>query len=252
MTMGRDIMFRKKTSRFACFSLIFLLLGVTFSNLVSESCGFYILLKKCLILFVSAISLSLAFISIWQIEKRKKILKGKTLAVLVALISLLLFFTVLMQRRIRSIPYPMLCAEQLRNLGLSMAVYVEENSGRYPTADKWCDLLLENTNITDDDFLCPSTFWPVGSYGFNRSLDGKSINEVLPDTVLLFEVEYGKNISGGPELVASNKHYNDWTNILFADYHVNFIDRKDVEKLRWNVPIQKDPNEPNFPDLVEK
>jgi len=225
----------KKTNKLACFSFIFLLMGIALCSLVSESCGSYRLIRKCLVLLVAVTSFSLAFIAIRQIDKREKSLRGCILSIVVLCISLWLLFTVFMHRRITSASYEMLCGSQMHNLGTSMLAYINENDGRFPSADNWCNLLLEHTKATADDFVCPASFWPSFSYGFNKNLDGLRIGEVPPETVVLFEIEGGRNISGGPELLVDDRHYGNLTNVLFADFHVAFVKKERVKDLKWKV-----------------
>jgi prepilin-type processing-associated H-X9-DG protein len=129
-------------------------------------------------------------------------------------------------------------------VGLSKAilVYTNDNDGMFPSATNWCDLLVEHAYVTEKALMCRASFWPVPSYGFNKNLDGLRLDDVPPDTVVLFEIEGGWNASGGPELVAENKHRGG-SNFVFADGTMSLEKEGSASKLRWKV--EQDEKEPN-------
>jgi hypothetical protein len=42
-----------------------------------------------------------------------------------------------------------ICLSNMRGLAKAMKVYANYNDGKYPTADKWCDLLLKEHYATE-------------------------------------------------------------------------------------------------------
>jgi hypothetical protein len=111
------------------------------------------------------------------------------------------------------------------------------------------------------------------SYAMNKFVADANISSLDPNIVLLFETEAGKvakpsswssaskpaddykldesdaihpkfirgpsldknrwNQCGGPEILTASHHEGEGANILFADYHVDFVLVKDFPKLRW-------------------
>ena len=57
-------------------------------------------------------------------------------------------------RRIRCIAPRMRCGTNLSQLGESLLIYANDNDDKFPTADKWCDLLIEYTEVTEKNFVC--------------------------------------------------------------------------------------------------
>lgn len=47
------------------------------------------------------------------------------------------------------------CGTSLRQIGNEMRIYSNENKGRYPTADKWCDLIVKYFGERPGRFFCP-------------------------------------------------------------------------------------------------
>lgn len=139
----------------------------------------------------------------------------------------------------RGIAYRMLCGQNLDNLGKAIFAYADKNDGRFPTGSQWCDLLLEHTDVSEEDFICGDSFWPVFSYGFNKNLDGLSIYDVHPETVLLFEVKGGRNVSGGPELMVFDRHGYMVSVVLYVGGYAQTIKKKWAKELKWEVPKKR-------------
>ncbi len=125
------------------------------------------------------------------------------------------------RRRIR-------CAENLTVLGKSVLIY-SCGDGPYPTADKWCDILIEDMDVTGKDFKCPANRKERCSYAINPNVSPVS----NPRLVLLFETKGGWNQFGGPELVTFENHEGKGCNILFNDLHVEFVKPERLGELKW-------------------
>jgi peroxiredoxin Q/BCP len=162
------------------------------------------------------------------------------------------------------------CGVHMSALGKAILVYANDNSNRFPTPDKWCDLLIDNADAVPKIFICPQSDAAYGesSYAININLSGKKIDEVPVDTVMVFETDLGKeqgkrkelvssraffkflNLSetegkqkvyggrwnqvGGPKDVALKRHKRiTGSNVLFVDGHVEF--EQSIDGLRWDV-----------------
>jgi prepilin-type processing-associated H-X9-DG protein len=136
--------------------------------------------------------------------------------------------------------------------------------GQYPPADKWCDLLVQDTSIRGCYFACvgaweeryhqtvnkntePNSQWDLmfsyrdpngkvsyvkrGYYAINPSCEPNSPNNI----VLLFETKGGWNQFGGPEIVTTDWHRKKGCNVLFNDGHVEFVKPNKIGKLKWKA-----------------
>ncbi|HIG81343.1 MAG TPA: hypothetical protein EYQ62_06850 [Verrucomicrobiales bacterium] len=91
-------------------------------------------------------------------------------------------------------------------LGRGLHGYASENAGRLPPANQWCDAILREVG-TEQVFMSPQdpTMQDDGtrrarqrsSYAMNAAVAGKNLNELSPDTVLVFEFPVGWNGTGG-------------------------------------------------------
>lgn len=199
-----------------------------------------------LYLAVTLTGLAIACISLFQIIKGKGRLKGKFFAG--ASIAIFIFSLVPTPKYMhRSVPWPSIfkCRANLHTLSIALAMYRSENEGKYPTADKWCDLLKdyfnEEEDLIEDTLVCPSQ-WRAGercSYAINPYCEPNS----PPDTVLLFETKGGWNQFGGIEIVNTDNHIRErdrfWgykirgCNIVFNDNSVRFVREEEFPKLKW-------------------
>jgi prepilin-type processing-associated H-X9-DG protein len=125
------------------------------------------------------------------------------------------------RRRIR-------CAKNLKCLAKAALIYSCGDTP-YPAADKWCDILLEEMDVTEKEFVCPSAGEGRCHYAINPSVSPHS----NPRFVLLFETKGGWNQFGGPGLVTFENHEGKGCNILFNDLHVNFVKPNQLADLKW-------------------
>ncbi|MFA5553672.1 MAG: hypothetical protein WCZ89_07835 [Phycisphaerae bacterium] len=120
--------------------------------------------------------------------------------------------------------------------------YTRDNNSLLPTADNWCDVLIQyDKNLSKEIFMHPRL--EGVAIAFNKKLSGLSLEVIPKDTVLLFEAQGGLNLSGGKELVKTpNLNYSTVYILLIngkiEQYWVNYIDgqmsyKKTVDSLRW-------------------
>jgi prepilin-type processing-associated H-X9-DG protein len=124
-----------------------------------------------------------------------------------------------------------MCRSNLTALGTSVLIYANDFDGRYPAAERWCDLLLKHSEgeLTEKSFRCPANKKERCSFAINPNCEPNSPEDV----VLLFESRGGWNQYGGPELLAPQNHEGRGCNILFNDGHVYFENVKSIPKLNW-------------------
>ena len=124
-----------------------------------------------------------------------------------------------------------ICHSNLCELGRAIHLYSEENNGKYPTADKWCDLLVEYADVNKGLFICESALQRGDTGPSHFAINPNCGPNSPPDTVLLFETKEGWNQFGWPELLSTKCHKGVGCYILFNDYSVNFEERS--AELKW-------------------
>ncbi len=195
-----------------------------------------------LLLLLTQASILLACKSVHLIKKSKGKMKGKTLVVGVFIIVFSSFSLLYLHfSGTRSDPLYIFCKINLHQLKIPLDMYMDDNDGRYPTAEKWCDL-LKDYHI-EDRFICPAKGGTGErcSYALNPNCEPNS----PADVVLLFETQGGWNQYGGPELLSTENHpeYKDWfwgyrvpgCNVMFNDGQVEFVPKDRFAQLKWKA-----------------
>ena len=180
--------------------------------------------------------LALGIISTYKIHKSKGRLIGGICSILgmglaAVLISSYCIYSLWTFRYASSTVSPTwLCGgSNLATLGRVLSIYGADYDGKYPTPERWCDLIVEEFDLDSQQFVCPSAGEGRCHYAINPNCEPNS----PPDIVLLFDTKGGWNQYGGPELLTFDNHAGKGCHVLFNDGHVEFIKPKDVGKLKW-------------------
>jgi hypothetical protein len=167
-------------------------------------------------------------------RQRPKILKLTIISV--GVIGFIIILALFLSRHFAILyPYPhppeIECPVNINILGKAIFIYThEENNGKYPAKDKWCDLLMEGYyDEIKECFRCPGNKEERCSYAMNQNCEPNS----PPDVVLLFETKGGWNQFGGPELLTFENHKGKGCSIFFNDGSVKFITPEEVDDLKW-------------------
>lgn len=229
-----------------------------------------------------SLSLVLGIASLIMIRRNRGVLAGRGFAIATIVIStcFIILGTIPAFQGWKP-PARIICGIHLSGLGKAMLVYANDNNDEYPTADEWCDLLVQYVDVRPKQFICHKSDAKIGesSYALNKNIIGKKASEIPPDVVLLFETNFGKdsagrrellgnrgwykfldevgvdwireyspakkvykrrwNQFGGPELLAGERHKGEGCNILFNDYHVEFVTPERLGELKWKVEETK-------------
>lgn len=193
---------------------------------------------------IAAIGLAYGIIALHRIEKSGGMLVGRMPAIIgIVINAVIVFMAVLTFIFPPGIPrekaYQMICGTNISGIGKAMMLYADDNNDMYPTADKWCDLLIQYCDMTPRQFVCRGSDVIDGesSYAFNKYLVGKKLTKVPDDIVLLFETNFGKEPEGRKELLGSRDFYNfaeSSNDQYFHDYIKRYPESQKVYKLRWN------------------
>jgi hypothetical protein len=125
------------------------------------------------------------------------------------------------------------CMNNLRQLGMAMRMYANDQSDRFARASNWCDALQGYVG-SPPPFTCGAAAPGQRShFGFNASLSGMESVRVNPRTVLFFEIDGGWNVSGGAEKLLRRPRHGG-VNVCYADGTVEQVYPGRLSQLRWN------------------
>ena len=151
--------------------------------------------------------------------------------------ALFMFLTLVLSLSCRPSSKGRFCGTNLAGLQKGLIVYAYDHDSRYPPADKWCDLLIQDDIATPKVFVCPQSDAKIGesSYAMNENVGGRKPSELPPDIVVLFETKRGWNQSGGPEILTTENHRGKGCNVVFNDGNVNFVRAEHLGQLKWKT-----------------
>jgi hypothetical protein len=191
----------------------------------------------CMITTIPAIILGI--IALVKINNSAGRLKGSGMAiagmvvpvVAIPIVALLMGILMPALARTRQIAFRMTCGTNLSGLSKAMMLY-ENDYDRYPTPNKWCDLLIENCEVTPEMFLCKGASEGPCNYALNKNIAELGTSS-QGDIVLIFETYPGWNQVGGPEILTTENHQGDGCNVAFISGDVKFVEASDIEYLKW-------------------
>jgi prepilin-type processing-associated H-X9-DG protein len=187
-------------------------------------------------------------IALIKISGHKPYLKGTGMAVtgiiipavmilLIPVMAMLLAIFMPALAKTKTIAQRVVCSTNLKSLSKAMFVYTNEYDGRYPTAEQWCDLLMQEADAPATIFGCPQASQEGFSYAINKDLYQSKAGQADAQMVMLFEADLGRNGVGGPEDAAlrHEEHGRLGCNILFLDGHVEFVTEDRIRGLKWRA-----------------
>lgn len=199
------------------------------------------------ILFIPAITCGI--IALVKISRSNGTLKGQWMAIVgiaipaVMIVIMPILMAILMPAlsRTKQVAQRLVCGTNLNGLGTALIVYSQDTDGKLPAADNWCDILVNEADVSFKSLICPSDDAVEGqsSYALNRNAAEKHFRNLPYDMVLLFETSAGQmagrnwNLVGGPESITTEHHNGEGCNVLFADGSVSFIPADQLHALRW-------------------
>ncbi|MDP6034586.1 MAG: hypothetical protein QGG55_00940, partial [Verrucomicrobiota bacterium] len=136
----------------------------------------------------------------------------------------------------------------MRQITRALHNYADENGGKLPPADKWCDAIMRVVGSPmvfvsplDQDAIAQSrTGKKVSSYAFNAALAGKSLHELDHRTVLVFECNLGWNGSGGLKDLHKNVPPDQWNVALVSgDSQLTNPNHMQRSQMRWSPPKRR-------------
>lgn len=209
---------KKKTNALAILSLVFSILG----------------LFTCITIPAGLI---LGIIALVKISNNKGTVGGFGLALAGVIISVLglLIAPALLLPALAAAKHKadaITCVNNERELALAIRMYAQAHNHQMPPADRWCDVItVDSTNV----FRCPRAFLSSRcDYAFNAKLGGMNVDQISPQTVILFESDGGWNANGGSSQMIDTPRHRAVYCVAFADGHVEMLRSTGLSNLRWD------------------
>ena len=197
-------------------------------------------------LFMAIPAIICGIIALVKIGKSNGQLKGNGFAIagivvpaVLSLVVVPLLLAILMPAlsKVKVVAQRTVCATNLKGLSMAMHVYANDYDDQYPTQDQWCDLLIQEADVSPVSFHCPEMPEGIFGYAINKNLYKLESGQGNPQMVAIFEADLGRNGVGGMEDVAlrHDQHQRVGCNVAFADGHIEFITEDRFEDLQWTV-----------------
>ena len=127
------------------------------------------------------------------------------------------------------------CINNEKQIALAVLIYAGDNNDVLPPAINWCDAIQKNMG-SPTPFQCPTGDPSQRShYGFNARLGGLDDKKLAnpASVVMIFEIDGGWNVSGGPELLPKSSRHGKAIAVGFADGHVELVPPARLRQLNW-------------------
>lgn len=208
-------------------------------------------------LSAGAAAVVLGIISLRHIRRSGGTLGGTGIAASGIVLAVLVPLFVIYIEMHRSFATVMVCGANLTRIGRAMQVYAEDHNSRLPTPTKWCDILLNSTDLKPEMLQCgpfrkltkmhkcPLERYLYARWQRSRYLKAGACDYAMnpyavergtagdPNTVLIFESGPGWNQAAGPEVITADHHDGRGCNVLFLDGHAIFVHMQEFAQLRW-------------------
>ena len=171
-----------------------------------------------------------------RIYKKSSFSRVFTVLVIIIMAIFVLVSLILISLPPAGRPDYVMCAMNVSGLGKALYLYRSDYDGKYPTAEKWCDLLVMNYEEKLESLVCSGSDAKIGesSYALNKNIAGKKSSEIPEDTVILFETNYGKNPLGRDGTLGDREWYKSLNSLSERDDLKQLRRSEKVYKLRWN------------------
>jgi hypothetical protein len=186
----------------------------------------------------------LAIIAVRKIFNSKGMLRGLDLCSFGMFLTIVSFILPIFMLPEKDIMIDrVVCASNMNGLGKAMKAYSDHYDLKYPTKDKWCDLIVEYADVNEIEYVCRGASKSGDQGPCHYALNPNCAPNSPNDVVLLFETKGGWNQYGGSELLTIEHHEKDGCNILFNDDRVRFIKTEQLSELKWGNEPKDEPNQ---------
>ena len=198
------------------------------------------------------VGLILGIVGLCAINKRAEQLKGKGLAiagivtsaigiVLIPFMAILLAILMPALSSVRTQGMTAMSMNKAKQICFAMAMYCDENDGRFPPADNWPAALNE---YIGDRKILTSPFAPEAgrAWAMNAHLEGWKLSDIKQPyrVVLVFESRFNSTPAGGRELFPECPRGRRGYVIGFVDGHIECVPPERFDELIWEPGSQQD------------
>lgn len=135
------------------------------------------------------------------------------------------------------------CASNLRQIGMGVMMYANENGGQFPDA---VEKLITTQDLTSEVFVCPSSNDDRATGATSQAV---AADLLKPGHLSYVYVGKGMNSATGPGATSTavlayeplSNHSSAGINVLFADGHVAFVPVAQAKQLVADVQAGKNP-----------
>jgi len=128
-----------------------------------------------------------------------------------------------------------MCMSNMKQLALGLRMYADDNKDQFPQGANWCDAIQPYLGGGQALKCFSGDPNQRAHYGFNASLAGTKVSQIQSpaQTVLVFEIEGGWNVSGGPETLLKKPWHGRAVGLAFADGHSEIANPPRLQTMRW-------------------
>ena len=137
--------------------------------------------------------------------------------------------------RAKSKSQGIMCMNNMKQLALGLHMYANDNNDQLPQGANWCDAIQPYLGGGQALKCFSGDPNQRAHYAFNANLAGTKLSKIAApaQTVLVFEIEGGWNVSGGPETLLKKPRHIPAVGVAFADGHTEIVMPQRLPNLRW-------------------
>ena len=125
------------------------------------------------------------------------------------------------------------CGVRLAQLGTSLRQYANDHADLLPASTNWCDEVRDYTPSLSI-YTCPTAPGEErSSFAMNAEVGGRNLEQLPPETVVLYGARLGWNGSGGAATAAADPGFGGGVLVLTADGTVVRKAPEELPSLRW-------------------
>jgi prepilin-type processing-associated H-X9-DG protein len=128
-----------------------------------------------------------------------------------------------------------MCMNNMKQLALGLLMYAGDNNDQLPQGANWCDAIQPYLGGGQALKCFSGDPSQRAHYAFNANLAGMKLSKIQSpaQTVLVFEIEGGWNVSGGPETLLKQPRHGGAVGLAFADGHSEIAMPQRLQTMRW-------------------
>ena len=115
-------------------------------------------------------------------------------------------------------------------------MYATDHEDRYPSADNWVQVFLDQGAIVEETLVSPFAMEDERAFAMNAKLGGIRVADIADParTVLFFECAADSPLAGGPELFPTRSRSQLGYAVVFANGDVAETLPEQIDLLLWD------------------